>query len=107
MKKKIKKSRSRKKKAEEEEEDLSDDETDDLVNAWISSIDDLREFCGEHSPEEEGDIFYDGFLERFQIVDDLFHVMINHGMIVQGTREEAEETMNFEPKQIKGQRNDN
>ena len=46
---------------------LSDEETDQLIDQWISSIEDLREFFFEHAPEEEGDVFYDRFLEKFQI----------------------------------------
>lgn len=92
---------------------LSEEETDELVNDWISSIDDLRDFFYEHSPEEEGDVFYDKFLERFNTVVNVFNLMVEQRMIVKGDPEEdkelkeIEDTLNIKPKEIKGRRNDN
>jgi len=92
---------------------LSDEETDQLIDQWISSIEDLREFFFEHAPEEEGDVFYDRFLEKFQIVENLFHDMVEHEMIVQddGQKEVSDlkevKELEVEPKQTKGIRRDN
>ena len=93
---------------------MSEDETDELVNDWISSIDDLRDFFYEHAPEEEGDIFYDRFLEKFQIVVNVFEIMLQQKMIVQDDGRSKEvsgikeaEELDIEPKTIKGVRNDN
>lgn len=93
---------------------LSEEETDELVNDWISSIDDLRDFFYEHSPEEEGDVFYDKFLERFQNVVNVFNLMVEQQMIVKGDPVEekelrdVEDRLNIKPtKDIKGRRNDN
>ena len=89
---------------------LSDEQTDELVSDWIAAIGDLREFFFECSPDELGDVFYDRFLEKFQNVEQLFHIMIEQDMFVHESehRETEEDIINsIEPKQIKGQRNDN
>lgn len=88
---------------------LSEDDTDELVNDWIASIDDLREFFFQHSPEEEGDIFYDDFLEKFQNVEQLFRLMVEQDMIVQGSVEDrdSEKVLSTQTKLRKGQRDDN
>lgn len=99
--------------ARKKKKKLSEEETDELVNDWIASIDDLRNFFFEYSPEEIGDVFYDKFLEKFNIVVNVFNLMVEQRMIVKGDSvedkelKEIEDTLNIKPKNIKGRRNDN
>lgn len=97
---------------------MTDEEVDHLIDHWIASIDDLRDFFFEHSPEEQGDDFYDMFLEKFHSVEKIFRVMVKEKMIIQETIRERDERLEaeqeedefeevIEPKTVKGIRNDN
>ena len=85
---------------------LSDEEVDELINDWLSSVNDMREFFFEHSPEEDGDEFYDHFLEHFQIVEKIFRIMVKEKLIVTESKADKDrEEFVIKPK--KGVRSDN
>lgn len=91
---------------------LSEEETDELINNWIEVIDEMRDFFFQYSSEEEGDMFYDRFLRKFQNVEDVFRTMVENDMFVHESECEHRETEDvidsIKPKlQSKGQRNDN
>lgn len=92
----------------EEKEDLSDDESDQLIHDFTTVVDDLREYFFEHSPEEEGDDFYDAFLRKFYFVEEVVHAMVDNGMIqMEQETVEKEQVLNIKHKPVKGIRDDN
>ena|SRR3990167_7543738 len=96
------------KKAEEAEtKKLSDEETDQLIYNFTALVDDLREFFFEHSPEENGDDFYDLFLQKFHFVEEVVHAMVDNQMIMMAEDVPEKQILNIEHKPVKGIRDDN
>ena len=92
--------------ARRKKKQLSDEEVDELINDWLSSVNDMREFFLEHSPEDDGDDFYDHFLEHFQIVEKIFRIMVKEKLIVTESKADKDrEEFVIKPK--KGVRSDN
>lgn len=93
-------------------DELSEEEAEHIIDHWLSSIEELRDFFYEHSPEEEGDVFYDKFLVPFQNVVNTFELMVQYRMIVsdQQMKEVSEkevEELEIEPQKEGKVRRDN
>lgn len=87
---------------------ISEEESEEIVSNWINSIDDLRDFFYQHCPEEEGDVFYDNFLEKFQNIVNVFNSMVELRMIVsEDDLEYKKEQQTINTGTKKGLRHDN
>lgn len=94
-------------------DELSEEETEHIVDHWLSSIEELRDFFYEHSPEEEGDVFYDKFLVPFLKVEQTYQIMLQYRMIVRDDQQVKEvsekevEELEIEPQKEGKVRRDN